>query len=189
MLRLPDGTIIGQSISILEYLEDICDAPSHDWEKALASQSKQQTMRGLTSVEKAATRCAMGLIDEAQIYFSNACRKGTAIYAAQGKVPSEEAARYSIEMCRKALSQVDGYYKTEERLVSITDAPSTLADCMLYSLLQFARNFYGVELLTKDMKNLQKFSKRFGKRQSVAVGEGLYPPELVEQAKKWIVEF
>ncbi|KAJ6781223.1 hypothetical protein PWT90_08755 [Aphanocladium album] len=131
MLRLPDGTIIGQSISILEYLEDICDAPSSDWEKTLASESKQKSMRGLGPVEKTATRCAMGLIDEAHIYFSNACHKGTATYAGQGKVPNEEAARYSIEMCRKALCQVDGYFKKEDHLVGTTDAPSTVADCML----------------------------------------------------------
>lgn len=187
-LRLPDGSLIGQSVSILECFEDICDAPSSDWEKQLASFSKQKTMRGLTAFDRTQTRCAMSLIEEAQVYFSNACHKGTALYAAQGKTPNEEAASYSMEMCRKAPSLVDGYYKHKKQLVGMADAPSTLADCMLFALLQFARNFYGVGLLTKDMENLNMFFERFGKRDSVAVPDDLYPPELVELGNKWIIK-
>jgi glutathione S-transferase len=149
ILRLPDGTFIKQSVAILEYLEDLCDDPdpAQEWQVQLSkSATNKISMRGESAKEKARTREILALADEASSQFGFACHKGTALF-----VPLEQTnaltAKLALEYCKKNLKLLEENYFAEDsgRLGQRT----TIAHCVLYSLLQFSKELYGIDLLSE----------------------------------------
>ncbi|RSL47393.1 hypothetical protein CEP54_013416 [Fusarium duplospermum] len=180
MLKLPDGTFIKQSVAIIEYFEDICANPQNDWQKELAKGAKS-SMRGETPEQKARIRDMVCLSVEACDYFGFACHKGTALFALS-ETPNALAAKLSLEYCNKTMKLLSEYYEGD---TLENGRQVTIADCVLYSMLHFAKDLYDLHLLD-DLPNLQRFYGEFEKRESARVKEDHFPQECKELACQWL---
>jgi glutathione S-transferase len=188
ILSLENAHFIKQSIAILEYFEDICDEAQSSG-KTIFSKHVAGSMRGRTTEEKARVREMLAIADEANTYFGVACHKGTALFAI---IESQNPAASAIAMgfCMKSLTLLELYYKNDHRfdgkdLVGETNA--TIVDCVLFSLLQFAREFYGRDLVA-DLPHLRRFYNAFEKRESAKIGEDFYSSEMKPLAREWLAE-
>ncbi|KAI8669941.1 hypothetical protein LRP88_01613 [Fusarium phalaenopsidis] len=181
MLKLPDGTFIKESVAILEYFEDICANPQNDWQKELAKGAAKSSMRGETPEQKARIRDMLCLSGEACNYFGFACHKGTALFALS-EATNAHAAKLSLKYCKKTLKHLSEYYERD----NLEDGRQvTIADCVLYSMLHFAKDLYGLHLVD-DLPNLQRFYGAFEKRESAQVKEDHFPQEMKELACQWL---
>ena len=187
ILRLPDGTFIKQSIAILDYLEDVCSNPDPEqpWQAELANSAQSNmSMRGRTAVERARTRDMLSLADEATVHFVFACHKGSALFE---PIETTHAltAKLALEYCQKNLKLLDAYYVGNERLEN--GGPATIADCVLYSTLHFAKDMYSLDLLAdRELPGLQQFWELFGRRPSVQVSEDHFPSQIQKMASQWL---
>lgn len=188
ILRLPDGTFITQSIAILEYLEDLCDNPdpTQDWQIELAkSASSKGSMRGKNAKERARTRDILALADEACSQFVFACHKGSALF-----IPIEQtnalAAKLALDYCRKNLRLLEEKYFDNDSGFG-DGSQFTIAHCVLYSLFQFSKELYNLDLLSEpDLPALRSFYEVFKKRDRSRVGEMQYPQEIKKLASQWL---
>jgi glutathione S-transferase len=195
ILALGDGTFIKQSIPIIEYFEDLRDGaqslppynPSSNREIGKAQQemlvTAKGTMRGRTAEEKARTREILGLADEATTHFSFACHKGSAMFSPMER-QSPVTSKPAIDSCRKTMALIEEYYEKDfrfkEGVNSGRDEPpcnATTADCVLFSLVQFAEIMYGVDLV-QELPNLLRFKQWFEKRENAKVEGMLYDEKL-----------
>ncbi|KAK5047166.1 hypothetical protein LTR84_007109 [Exophiala bonariae] len=101
--------------------------------------------------------------------------------------------------CRKAIGLLDTYYRMDPRFEcqptgTEEQAPKsypgitvTIADCVLFSLLQFAYVVYGVELFA-EFPHVEEFYRWFEMRDSARL-EGMLEDENVKLlASHWIKE-
>jgi len=152
------------------------------------------SMRGRTVEERARTREIVLLVEEAMTYFSFACHKGSGMFSLMEE-QNPAAARLSLECCEKTLKLVEKYYvddhRFEDRKVEKKEAKSdvnvNVADCVLFSLLQFAESLYGVQLV-KDLPGLKRFYVGFGTRESVSAEGIMRDEKLRALASHWIKE-
>ncbi|KAG5805588.1 hypothetical protein H9Q74_009118 [Fusarium xylarioides] len=184
ILRLPDGRFIKQSIAILEYHEDICDNPQQPWQVELAKDAGG-SMRGRTAEEKARVREVLGLADEVTSQFGFACHKGTALFNMLEET-HPITAKLALEYCQKNLRLLEKYYEGEPRLDGGA-GQVTIADCVLYSTLHFAKDLYALDLLADpELVSLRAFYSWFGSRESVQVPEDHFPAQIKELACQWL---
>ncbi|KAM0264383.1 hypothetical protein ACHAPA_008309 [Fusarium lateritium] len=185
VLRLPDGTFIKQSIAILEYFEDICQNPTETWQVELAKTAKNDSMLGQTAQEKARVREILSLADEVTSQFGFACHKGTELF----KMIEEThptTAKLILEYCQKNLKLIERYYENDPRFSS-SDGQATIADCVLYSVLHFAKDMYAMDLLADpELASLRAFYEWFGGRESVRVADDHFPQQLKGLASQWL---
>lgn len=156
-LETDDGTIIGSSIAILEYLEERFPTP---------------TMLGETPEARAKARELVSIIDEATSLFSVWVRKVSPFFAPTEK-QSLEAGRLAAAACyarfrvlEKHIGMINGEFLAGDKV--------TIADCIAYSHLQFARDLYSVPL-PEDCPKLEDWFNRFAKRPSAAPEEFFAP--------------
>jgi glutathione S-transferase len=184
VLRLPDGTFIKQSIAVLEYFEDICQNPTEPWQFEL-SKTANNSMLGQTAQEKARVREILSLADEVTSQFAFACHKGTALF----KMLEEThpvTAKLVLEYCQKNLKLIERYYVDDPRFSS-ADGQATVADCVLYSVLHFAKDLYAMDLLADpELTSLRAFYKWFGERESVQVADDHFPQQIKGLASQWL---
>ena len=186
ILKLPDGSFIKQSVAILNYFEDICDHPDpkQPWQVELASSASTGTMRGDTAEERARTTDMISLADEANSQFGFACHKGSALFVPM-ETTNAYAAKLVLEFCKKNLKLLDGYYAGDKRLGD--DGRVNIADCVLYSLLHFAKDLYELDLLADPgLSNLQSFYRLFGERESAKVEKNHFPEDVKLLASQWL---
>ncbi|KAF5664669.1 hypothetical protein FDENT_12805 [Fusarium denticulatum] len=184
ILRLPDGQFIKQSIAILEYFEDICDNPQQPWQVELAKHAGG-SMRGRTAEERARTRQVLGLADEVTSQFGFACHKGTALFGMLEET-HPITAKLALEYCTKNLKLLEKYYEGDARFDD-GDGQVTIADCVLYSTLHFAKDLYSLDLLAEpELVSLRAFYAWFGSRESVQVPENHFPAQIKELACQWL---
>jgi glutathione S-transferase len=184
ILRLPDGKFIKQSIAILEYFEDICDRPQQPWQIELAKNASG-SMLGQTAEEKARVREILCLADEVTGQFGFACHKGTALFNMLEET-HPLTAKLALEYCQKNLKLLDKYYEEDTRFNG-GDGQVTIADCVLYSTLHFAKDLYSLDLLADpELASLRAFYTWFGGRDSVQVREDHFPAQIKELACQWL---
>ncbi len=160
MLVDDDGTTIGQSLAILEYLEDSFPKPD---------------LRGATAHSRAVTRQFVHLFDEALTFFGLWARHGS--HLGHGIVPTS---REVAQLCSQR-------YFDQLRLVDrmMTDNPFiagehvTVADCVAMATLQYSSDFYGVSM-PPECVNLRKWYDSFSVRPSAATP--WYPERKRERA-------
>lgn len=185
ILKLPDGTFIKQSLAILDYLEDICDHPDPEiaWQVELA-QSAENTgsMRGQTAQDKARTRDMLSLIEEVNCIFGFAAHKGSKLFVPM-ETTSALASKLALEYCAKMLKALDEYYGSVRALDE--GRPVTIADCALFSLLQFSKGLYDLDLAS-GFPNLTRFYEVFEKRESARVEDDHFPEQIRELARQWL---
>ena len=146
ILRDADGTLVAQSLAILEYLEDRIPVPD---------------MRGKTPAERAKVRQIVHVVDEALTFFGLWARHGSAL--GQGVV------RSSREVADICSDRYFGQLRLIERLMSedpfIAGEHVTLADCVAMATLQYTSDFYAVPIPPGCVK-LQMWFDRFSQRPS-----------------------
>ncbi|KAH7308835.1 hypothetical protein BKA65DRAFT_174746 [Rhexocercosporidium sp. MPI-PUGE-AT-0058] len=198
-LTTPDGTTIHDSISIISYFEDLCDEcenPSIHLESSTPNfPEANPSMRGQTIEEQARNAEIITLVDEATTLFERAARHGSAMFVLLQR-QDITSSRIALQACRGVLAKVDGCYSHSLGLEGVeggedcggVDGTATIADCLLFSLLEFAREMYGIDLVT-GMEGLQRFQRAFGKRESVQVeGEQVWDGNLTKLASYWVKE-
>ncbi|KAF5679419.1 hypothetical protein FHETE_836 [Fusarium heterosporum] len=184
VLRLPDGTFIKQSIAILEYFEDICEHPTEPWQIEL-TKSANTSMRGGTPQERARVRDMLSLTDEITSQFGFACHKGTVLFSMIEET-HPTSARLILENCQKNLKLLARYYEDDTRFGN-DDAKVTIADCVLYSTLHFAKDLYAMDLLVdSELASLRKFYEWFGGRESAQVADDHFPQQIKELSCQWL---
>ncbi|MBM7326119.1 glutathione S-transferase family protein [Agrobacterium sp. S2] len=143
-----NGTTIGQSLAILEYLEDTRGAPD---------------MRGGTAHARAATRQFVNVFDEALTFFGLWARHGSQL--GHGRV---QTSKDIAQLCSKRYFD---QLRLAERMIGdtpfIAGNQVTLADCVALATLQYADDFYGVPV-PPECENLSKWYEAFTARPSAA---------------------
>lgn len=159
VLDLGDDRSIGQSIAILEYLEEVHPASN---------------MMGDSAKARAQTRAMVGVLDEATSFFGLWARHGSAANAGRHAASIETAAigaeRYSSKL-RVVEAMMAGPFLAGTKV--------TIADCIGMALLEFTGDFYGVPI-PGDCPKLSGWFERFAARDSVV--RPPYPPNLLKQA-------
>lgn len=150
VLDVGNGTRIGQSVAILEYLEERCAGPD---------------LLGKTREARAATREMVAIFDEATTFFGLWARHGSKLNAERHGT-SKDAARIGAESfaskLRVAESRIEGPFLGGTMLAT--------ADCIAMALLEFADQFYGVAI-PADCPKLADWYASFSQR------PGAKPPD------------
>lgn len=146
VLVVDDGTVVGQSLAILEYLEETQRGPN---------------MLGSTAAMRARTRELVAVFDEAIAFFGLWSRHGSRLNKSIIK-ESPDAASIGAERYAQKL-------RIAERMMSesgfLNGEDVTVADCVAMATLQFTREFYGVPI-PADCPKLASWYERFAKRPS-----------------------
>ncbi|RCS23450.1 glutathione S-transferase family protein [Phyllobacterium salinisoli] len=159
VLDTGNGMLIGQSIAILEYLEERYPNPN---------------MLGETSEERARTRELVAVFDEATSFFGLWARQGSSVNAGR-HTPSAEAARVGAERFASKLrvgeAKFVGPFINGNRL--------TIADCVAMALIEFVDQFYGVPV-PADCPKLSEWYLRLSDRETMQSLR--YPQEMLDLA-------
>ncbi|MBX7481963.1 glutathione S-transferase family protein [Qipengyuania qiaonensis] len=161
-LEIEDGTVIGSSIAVLEYLEERFPSPD---------------MIGATPQARARTREFVSVIDEAANQLGIWCHKGSPMFANQEE-QSPKAATFAADAYHGRLHLLD-------RMMAAAGGPFvagsqiTIADCIAMATLQFADEFYGVPV-PQNCRTLAAWRSHFAARPSAA--SPAYPQQLLEIA-------
>src|SRR5690606_21209956 len=143
ILEDDDSTVIGQSLAILEYLEDKTSGPD---------------MLGATPVARARTRQFVQILDEALTFFGlwarHGSRLGHGIVRTSQDVAEICAARYfeQLRLIEKMKGDTD----------FIANDCVTIADCVAMATLQYAIDFYDVPI-SPDCPKLARWYAGFSK--------------------------
>ncbi|SIQ86000.1 Glutathione S-transferase [Rhizobium sp. RU33A] len=146
ILRDADGTVVGQSLAILEFIEDRIRFPD---------------MRGSTPAERAKVRQFVHIFDEALTFFGLWARHGSAL--------AKGVARSSQEVAEICAARYFAQLRIIENLMSeegfLASGSVTLADCVAMATLQYARDFYSVPI-PSECARLYAWFYRFSERPS-----------------------
>ena len=155
-----------------------------------AFENAKESMRGRTAEAKARTREILALADEATTYFSFACHKGSAMFSLLEE-QSPITSSFAMASCKKIMVLIEGYYSHDRRYTNIGDREiqwsATTANCVLFSLLQFAEIMYGIELVS-GLPHLEKFKVLFEERESARVEGMVWDESRRKIASHWIAE-
>lgn len=142
-----DGTVLGHSLAILEYLEDTRDGPD---------------MRGRTPAIRARTREIVSAFDEALTFFGlwgkHGSRLGDGIERKSRDVSEICSARYFQKLRLIERGLVGSPFLAGDR--------PTIADCVAMATLQYTSDFYEVPI-PDDCHQLSAWYVRFSTRPSV----------------------
>ena len=148
ILQDEDGTVIGQSLAILEYLEERASGPD---------------MLGSTPAQRARTRQFVHQFDEALTFFALWARHGS--HLSRGSVrSSQDVAEICAERYFRQLRLID---KSMGKTAFIAGDFVSLADCVAMATLQYAKEFYSVPI-PEDCARLSRWFEAFSHRPSAA---------------------
>jgi glutathione S-transferase len=153
------GLLIGQSIAILEYLEEQYPGPD---------------LIGTTSEVRAVTREWIAIFDEAASFFGLWARQGSALNANR-HTHSLQAAKVGAERYASKLRVA------EEKLVGpfLAGDALSMADCVAMALIEFTDQFYGVSI-PKYCPKLKAWYAFMSARERVS--RPRYPEEMLQIA-------
>lgn len=153
-------TVIRQSTSILEYLEEKYPSPN---------------MLGDTPEARAVTRDLIYMVNECYIFAFNYFNYASPALAARFEQKADAATAF-YTLYRQAISAIEQTIGDDDFLCG---KHLTIADCMMFASAQYAHRLYG-EPLPTDCPKLNAFYVRFEQRPSAAIPE--YPKLLRELA-------
>lgn len=149
ILEDEDGTVIGQSLAILEYLEDKASGPD---------------MLGATPATRARTRQFVHMLDEALTFFGlwarHGSRLGHGIVRTSQDVAEICAARYFEQLRLIEKMTADTEFFASDHV--------TIADCVAMATLQYVIDFYDVPI-PHDCPKLARWYAGFATRPSAAL--------------------
>lgn len=150
-----DGTVVTQSLAILEYLEDTRCEPD---------------MRGVTPQDRACTRELVNVFDKALDFF--------ALWARYGSDLSLGDKREYRDVIKIGAERFFEKLRLAERMIEDTQFLAgesvTIADCVAMATLQYTIRFYEVPI-PPDCHRLSNWYARFSSRPSAA--GSVFPPE------------
>jgi glutathione S-transferase len=177
LLSLPSGELITESLSIIEYLEDIAESQC------------MPSLRGSTPVERAKVRTLLGLIETVTLSVEFAAVNGSVAFAPLvERQQSAGVERWLLAFIHKNLERIEDIADPQGPfLVKPKDGNGdvTTADCALFATLQYASELWGLNLVKKHPR-LKLFYDAFGKRPSAAVPENTWPREMTMMTRKFI---
>ncbi len=150
-----DGTVVGQSLAILEYIEDTRSGLD---------------MRGNTPRDRARTREVTTVVDEALTFFGVWARYGSRLSRGTDH-ESRATAEIGAERYFEKLRLTDRMIASAEFIAGDT---VTTADCVAMAALHFILSFYGVPI-PSDCSRLSDWYARFSRRPSAPTCD--YPSE------------
>lgn len=151
-----NGQIIGGSIAILEYLEEIYPSPN---------------LMGDTPLDRALTREIVSCIEEATIHYGVWVHHGSVLFAQMvDQVPT--SAKTAIGYFNKYMKRLDAYAAASKGDFLAGDKV-TIADCIAYSAIQFMNEAYSVPI-PEGCPALEAWFARFSERPSAKRPD--YPP-------------
>ncbi|MGO4138453.1 glutathione S-transferase family protein [Rhizobium brockwellii] len=157
VLDLGEQLRIGQSIAILEYLEEIFPKPN---------------LLGDSPEQRALTRELVAIFDEATKFFGIWARHGSFVNAdrhvSDRQTALVGAERYAAKL-RVAEAKFVGPFVAGPNI--------SIADCVAFALLEFTAQFYGVAL-PADCVNLACWFQTLSDRPAMAPAS--YPSEMLE---------
>lgn len=146
VLQLEDGTIIRESIAIVEYLEEVYP---------------HTNLLGTTAFERAQTRQAVQMINETYNAFNLYC--GHTSTAFRNRLDqSSEVAEVMYQQFRKGLRQINDLFTNGPFLFG---QDVTYADCALFASAQFAKELYKSPI-PDECPKIRVFYEEFAKRPS-----------------------
>ena len=150
-----DGTVVAQSLAILEYLEDIRPEPD---------------MRGRTAAERARTRQLVAVFDEALDGFALWGKYGSDL----GGYDKHDYRQVFNIGAQKYVQKL----RLAERMIADTEFLAgnrvTIVDCVAMAMLQYTKDFFDVPL-PPDCPKLVRWYMRFSKRPGCK--SGVFPSE------------
>ncbi|MCP8896987.1 glutathione S-transferase family protein [Shinella daejeonensis] len=148
ILEDDDGTVIGQSLAILEYLEDKASGPD---------------MLGATPTTRARIRQFVHMLDETLTFFG--------LWARHGSCLGHGIVRTSQDVAEICAARYFEQLRLIERMIGeeefIANDCVTIADCVAMATLQYASDFYDVPI-PRDCPKLTRWYAGFAKRPSAA---------------------
>ncbi|RZN34698.1 glutathione S-transferase family protein [Bradyrhizobium sp. Leo121] len=149
-----DGTVVGQSLAILEYLEDTRPGPD---------------MRGRTPADRAHTRELVTVFDDALSFF--------ALWARHGSLLNRGVDRESRDVAEICAPSYFQKLRLAERMIGdaefLAGEAVTIADCVAMATLRYVDGFYDVPI-PSDCSRLSNWYARFSSRPSVPAHD--FPP-------------
>lgn len=174
LLQLPSGELISESLSILEYFEDV------------ASSQNMPSMRGDTVIERAKVRTLLGLIETVTLSVEIAAVNGSVAFSSL--VEGQQSAgieRWLLAFIHKNLERISQLAaQGVGPLLGGIDV--TTADCALFATLQYAEELWGLDLVREKHPRLKMFYEAFAKRASSVVPENTWPKEMTEFTRQFI---
>ena len=174
LLRLPSGELITESLSILEYLEDV------------ASSQNMLSMRGNTIIERAKIRTLLGLIETVTLSVEIAAVNGSMAFSSI--VEGQQSAgieRWLLAFINKNLERIS-QLASQHLAPLLGGIDVTTADCALFATLQYAKELWGLDLVEEKHPRLKKFYDAFAGRPSSVVLENTWPEEMTAFTRKFI---
>ena len=148
-----DGTVVGQSLVILEYLED---------------KFADTDLRGPTLAARAHTRQIVVALDEAMTFFG--------LWARHGSHLGRGVAQTSMEVAQICSARYFRQLRLIEKMMAdtpfIAGSDVTIADCVAMATLQYAADFYEVPI-PQDCPKLAQWYTGFSRRPSAV--SPIYP--------------
>lgn len=160
VLDLGGDARIGQSVAILEYLEE---------------RYTDHNMIGMTPESRAATREMIAVFDEATSFFG--------LWARHSSHLNGERHLRSLEAARIGAERYSSKLRVAEAMTVgpfLCGGTITIADCVAMALIEFADQFYGAELPVNCPK-LANWYARFADRPSAK--PPIYPVQMLKVAR------
>lgn len=190
MLRYGEeaNDLIRQSVAILTYLEETHPRKGthgEGWEV-------EDDMRGSTPMQRARVNEIISLTEEVGQAFGYWVMQSSALYSS--KVPSQSPSAASMISTRMhaLLSTLESYARKsvgEEGMWIAGTAGVTLADICLASVVEYARDMYGRDLIEGHEEVLGKWFERWEATEAGKPGGDKVPPEFFTAlGKKWAWE-
>jgi glutathione S-transferase len=178
LLDLPSGELVTESLSIIEYLEDIAESQG------------MPSLRGSTPMERAKVRTLLGLIETVTLSVEIATVNGSVAFAPL--VEGQQSAvmeHWLLAFIHKNLGRIEDIADPQGPFLLKPKGGNvevTTADCALFATLQYASESWELNLM-KEHPRLKPFYGAFGKRPSAAVPENTWPREMTMTRK--FIEF
>jgi glutathione S-transferase len=157
------GMVIGSSIAIMEYLEELYPDPN---------------LLGQTALERARTREIVSVIEEATIYKGIWVRNSSPLFSFRNDQNIEGGKVVAMAYYR-ALRMLDKYAAASDGPF-VAGKTVTIADCISYATIQFANSVYGLQM-PEECSALRGWFERFAQRPSAAIPH--YPQEALDLAQ------
>ena len=147
-LELDDGRVIVDSITIIEYLEELYPSPS---------------FLGNDPVERASVRAYLSAIQEFS-YNSKYCRSNTIPQLSRAITQSPETAKWMQPFLDRSIMTMEKL--TDAAGPFLLGTTCTMADCVLYAMLHHCRENWDDHYITGDHPRLTRWLDMFSRRAS-----------------------
>ncbi|KAF4459520.1 hypothetical protein FALBO_13722 [Fusarium albosuccineum] len=155
ILAIPDQTTpqsdsytyIRQSLAIMNYLDELCDAGERGFPKS------RYCMRGKDALSRARTTELMCLADELTISWNPVRTFGTGI----GTMPIPEASKEMIRWIHRTLTTIERWFKDRD-FASLRDGGTrgpNMAEIVLYQFLEFTKDCYGKDMTKSSSQKVR----------------------------------